>query len=31
VINAALKHVVTVGFTEQELRDTVDGLLRFDS
>lgn len=29
VINAALKHVVTVGFTEQELRDTVDGLLRF--
>lgn len=31
VINAALKHVVTVGFTEQELRDTVEGLLRFDS
>lgn len=29
VINAALKHVVTVGFTEQELRETVDGLLRF--
>ncbi len=29
VINAALKHVVNVGFTEQELRDTVDGLLRF--
>lgn len=31
VINAALKHVVTVGFTEKELRDTVDGLLRFDA
>jgi len=31
VINAALRHVVTVGFTEQELRETVDGLLRFDS